>query len=130
MAKEEKKRAYEVGYGRPPEHTRFQKGRSGNPNGRPRRARNLKTELMEELAEEVQVKEGGRTIRVTKLRALLKAAVAKAAAGDTRALALLLDKAAQLMAAEAGATGGDEAPEDAAILEAFVRRRIAGGGGG
>jgi hypothetical protein len=27
---------YEVGFGRPPEHTQFKKGVSGNPNGRPR----------------------------------------------------------------------------------------------
>ena len=28
--------AYEVGYGKPPEHTRYQKGRSANPQGRSR----------------------------------------------------------------------------------------------
>ena len=28
------KRDYEVGYGKPPRHTRFTKGRSGNPRGR------------------------------------------------------------------------------------------------
>ena len=27
---------YTVGYGRPPEHSRFRKGQSGNPRGRPR----------------------------------------------------------------------------------------------
>lgn len=27
---------YDVGYGRPPKHSRFQKGTSGNPSGRPK----------------------------------------------------------------------------------------------
>jgi hypothetical protein len=28
-------RDYEVGYGKPPRHTRFKSGQSGNPRGRP-----------------------------------------------------------------------------------------------
>jgi Family of unknown function (DUF5681) len=36
---------YEVGYGKLPRHTRFVKGQSGNPRGRPPGAKNLKTML-------------------------------------------------------------------------------------
>jgi len=34
---------YEVGYGKPPRHTRFEPGVSGNPHGRPKDAKNLST---------------------------------------------------------------------------------------
>jgi hypothetical protein len=38
---------YEVGYKRPPRNTRFCKGQTGNPHGRPKGARNIKTDLAE-----------------------------------------------------------------------------------
>jgi hypothetical protein len=42
---------YEVGYGRPPIHTRFKPGQSGNPAGRPKGAQNFATEIAAELKE-------------------------------------------------------------------------------
>ena len=39
---------YEVGYGRPPIESRFQPGQSGNPKGRRKRQRNLKTVVQED----------------------------------------------------------------------------------
>jgi Family of unknown function (DUF5681) len=46
---------YEVGYGKPPRHTRFKKGQSGNPRGRPNGSKNLSTLLSETLSEPVIV---------------------------------------------------------------------------
>src|ERR1700742_2968486 len=49
-----------VGYKRPPKHTQFRPGQSGNPKGRPKGTQNLKSDLREELGEIVRVREGDR----------------------------------------------------------------------
>lgn len=82
--------SYEVGYGKPPKHTRFQPGRSGNPRGRPKSTNNLKTDLIEELDERILVREGEKTRRVSKQRAVLKTIVTRSLKGDARAMNSLL----------------------------------------
>ncbi len=84
MSKPEPK--FKVGYKRPPTETRFKKGQSGNAKGRPRGTRNFKTDLREELAEPVNVREGGRERTVSSQRAAVKQLRAKALKGDQRAL--------------------------------------------
>jgi hypothetical protein len=80
-------RDYDVGYGKPPDHTRFQKGRSGNPRG----SKNLSTQLNEALNERVLVAENRRRRKITKQQAMITQLVNKAAQGDWRALKILLD---------------------------------------
>ena len=82
--------AGEVGYRRPPRNTRFQKGRSGNPKGRPKGTKNLKTDLLEELQEMIPIREGNQEKRVSKQRAMVKSQVARAVRGDTRAMGLIV----------------------------------------
>ena len=75
----------DVGYKNPPKHTQFKLGNSGNKKGRPRGTRNLRTDLMEELAEKIVVTEGGQRRTISKQQALVKAMMAKGMKGDTSA---------------------------------------------
>jgi hypothetical protein len=78
-----------VGYCNPPKHTRFKKGRSGNPNGRPKGSLNMATVLERTLREKVVINENGRQKTVTKLEAALKQLIDKAASGEMKAVQLL-----------------------------------------
>jgi Family of unknown function (DUF5681) len=87
----ENKGDYEVGYGKPPRDTRFPKGQSGNPRGRPPGAKNLKTLLSEALNEPVIVTENGGRRKVTKRQAIVTQLVNRSATADFRAIKILLD---------------------------------------
>ena len=87
----ETRRDYEVGYGKPPRHTRFKKGQSGNPRGRPRGAKNLPTLLSEALNERVIVTENGGQRSITKRQAIITQLVNRSATADLRAIKILLD---------------------------------------
>jgi hypothetical protein len=82
---------YEVGYRKPPRRAGFQKGRSGNPRGRPKGSKNLATLLTRALDEKVTVTEDGRRRRVTKRELVVKQLVNKSAAADLRAIKQLTD---------------------------------------
>ena len=87
----DEKRAYEVGYGKPPCQTRFKKGQSGNPKGRTAGTKNLSTLLSEALNEPVIVTENGRHRKITKRQAMITQLVNRSATADFRALKILLD---------------------------------------
>ena len=82
-----------VGFGRPPEATRFKKGVSGNPKGRPKGSLNVATVFQKILREKVVINEHGQRKTVTKLEAACKQLVNQAASGDLRAIAQLRDLA-------------------------------------
>ena len=81
---------YEVGYGKPPRHTRFKKGQSGNPRGRPSGSKNLSTLLTEALNEVVIVAENGGRRKITKRQAIITQLVNQSAKADWRATKILL----------------------------------------
>jgi hypothetical protein len=77
---------YQIGYGRPPRHTRFQKGRSGNPRGRAKGVQSFAQLASQIFNEKIAIKENGERRIITKLQAALKQLANKAASGDARAI--------------------------------------------
>jgi hypothetical protein len=84
-------RDYEVGYGKPPRHSRFRRGQSGNPRGRPAGSKNLATLVSEALNEWVIVVENGGRRKISKREAIIKQLVNRSAKADWRAIKILLD---------------------------------------
>jgi Family of unknown function (DUF5681) len=114
-----------VGYRCPPESARWRKGQSGNPNGRPKKPANFADDLLSELAEFIQVTEGGKVRRITKQRALIKALTAGGIKGNARAASLLISWLARVI--EGGPEGHALAEIDAKdrkIVEDYLERQV------
>lgn len=86
---DEPEKSYETGYRKPPQHTQFVKGRSGNPKGRPKGWHNLATLLAKVGRQRVRINENGHSRRVTKTEATLLQLFNKAASGDLKAISEL-----------------------------------------
>ncbi len=83
-------RDYEVGYGRPPLHSRFQPGQSGNPKGRPKERPNLRSVIEKALSEKIEIREGNRTRWVSKLGGVAVNLTNRAVKTDAKALTALI----------------------------------------
>lgn len=84
--------SYEVGFGKPPKHTRFRPGQSGNPNGRRGKKRSsVGATINDAFAERITVTVNGKTQTLTKKELIVEQMIAKVLKGDLRALKKLLD---------------------------------------
>lgn len=118
----------EVGFKKPPLHSRFRKGCSGNSKGRPKGTKNLRTDLNEVLQERITITEGDRKVRMSKQRAIVMTLVAKTLKGDSRSANTLLNTMFRALGfADAGENV--EQPLDAneqelmACIEARIHRK-------
>ncbi len=75
-----------TGFMNPPEHTRFKKGKSGNPQGRPRKPKDLNTVLQQVLNRKVRIKDYERKMPIRD--ALIWTLRGLALQGDKQALSL------------------------------------------
>lgn len=115
-----------VGYGHPPIHSRFQPGQSGNPKGRQKGAKNLKTVLSAVLKEKVTIRTNNKVKKVTKLEALVQKTTNEALAGDPKSVVTLMGmmKTAgfddELDKVKAAADQAMLSSEDDAILQRYL----------
>jgi hypothetical protein len=114
----------QVGFRRPPEATRFQKGVSGNPRGRPRGSLNVATAFAKALREKVVINEHGKRKTVTKLEAAMKQVVNKGASGDLRAVVQVVALAQYAEAKQSVQNLQDPviADVDKEVIEGIVKR--------
>ena len=125
MAKQDKsvQNDYEVGYQKPPKATRFAKGQSGNPSGRPKGKKNWATALHEALEETVTIVENGKKRQVTKLDAAIKQLINQAATGDKASMRHLMQLVPSM---EAMITKAGVAPlsseQDRVVLNEMLKR--------
>lgn len=96
---EEAPKDYDVGYKKPPAHTRFQPGKSGNPKGRPKHEpmqKRLLDHMQDINQRKVTVNIGGKMIRVTFIEAILLRLAQNAMNGDIRAMKQYFELCRQL----------------------------------
>ena len=112
MRKKRESDDYEVGYGRPPKHTRFKPGQSGNPKGRPKGSKDFRSLLHRALFKKMRVTEDGEMRSMSRVEAVVTRLVARALNGDVRAAESVLRLMQQHFPA------GEE-PE---IMKVFIQR--------
>jgi len=111
----------EVGYGKPPTHSQFKPGRSGNPKGRPKGVRNFKTDVHATLQSPVKITKNGRDRTITTQRASLERLRADALKGNQRANEQLIRLGEKYTEPNIMVDAPLE-PRDQAILDDYVQR--------
>ena len=117
---------YDVGYKKPPMAGQFKPGRSGNPKGRVKGHRNLKTDLMEELSQSIIITENGKKVRLSKQRVILKQLCTKSINGDAASARLLANLILKYLVDEPDADNAMEntmPAEDKELLDYFVKNQ-------
>lgn len=119
---------WDVGYGRPPEHSCFRKGQSGNPKGRPRKQppelslaeQPVLTDTLKLAERKVTRRENGKVEEISAGEAVVQATFAAALKGIPRAQALALD-----LLREAGDAQAQEIRRRNGVFEAYKASAVA-----
>ena len=114
-------------YQRPPRKGQFKPGQSGNPLGRPKGSKNIRTYVNEHLNKKIPIIEGGKTRKAPRAEAIAIQLVNQAAKGEPKGLAAIMS-----LTREFDAAVSDLRPNvlsraaDAAVLEDIIARIRAG----
>ena len=109
------------GYKRPPKTAQFKPGKSGNPRGRPKGTRNLKTDLDRILRKRIRIRENGETREISRQEAILLSLFNKAMqGGDVRAANTIVAMVLKLNPPEPDDEAAEEVTEsDRKIIEDY-----------
>lgn len=107
---------YEVGFKKPPAHSRWKPGQSGNPRGRPKRKRDFDTLIDDELGQTLRINENGQSRTLTKREIIIKGLVNDAMKGDPKARRMILPILMQQQTIETF----EPDPEDRAAFEQLI----------
>lgn len=110
-----------VGPGRPPKHSRFKPGESGNPRGRPKGSVSFATIIKREARKKVKIRENGRTKSISGMEVVARQAMQQAMKGNLKATALVIQEADKVDDAATIATSPLSTPN----LDTNAMRRIA-----
>ena len=112
--------AEKVGPGKPPRHTRFKPGQSGNPNGRPKGSKNFATILQQQLKKMVTITVDGKPKRVTVQEVIARRLANDSMKGTTKAMELLI----RLTSAKSDDGAGKDAARETPLPDKDALRRI------
>lgn len=107
---------HDVGYAKPPTHSQFKPGQSGNPGGRPKGSKSVHKVMQEVCEEVVVVTENGQKKKMTKLEVATASLFGKASKGDVNAIKLFLSLKAEADSLSDACTDAALSPEDSEAL--------------
>jgi uncharacterized protein DUF5681 len=116
---------YKVGYGRPPVHTQFPPGHSGNAEGsrkKSKKSQDMNARLKKAAEEKVEVHEGGRKRKVKKIDLAVTQMMNKAAQGQPAFLKMALKEIQSAEASEPLAMPQELSDSDQEVIALVIHR--------
>ena len=111
------------GYKNPPAEHQFKKGQSGNPKGRPKGRKNLKSIFEKTAQKKITLSANGKEVKVTLLEATITRLFEKAMKGDARSIDTVMKHAQSLhLYEDHGEQNETFSSDDAAILATYENR--------
>jgi hypothetical protein len=110
----------QVGYSRPPKEHQFKPGRSGNPKGRPKGAKNEATILRNIFNRQIESREAGRVRKISVLEGMLLKFAEDALKGNPKSATFLHNR--YRLAVGAAPESDENDQDDKQILDGFIER--------